>query len=260
MKSNNIGLRKLFIALLLALVFIPSSEAYAKRTTLRTGTVKLDQKYGDFPKTTFSVHTKTKSTLMISVTIKDVQYDDSTGRGKLWFRLYDSDGNLIQNDPFTMKGAHHEDQVNYWFYNDDLLIPKGTYYYQILNKSSHNVSIKYKIFSFTKCATKLKLSKTATLAGGEWKKIGSMPKDSLPHAKQVKIGNTAIVSSCDIESDGSIWVYGERRGTTTVKIKLINGKKYKCKVTVTPTPYPNFFAAVIGYYTRDNYFLVNYER
>lgn len=79
--------------------------------------------------------------------------------------------------------------------------------------------------------------------------------EGLPLIKSVKISNPKIVSNWDVLKDGSIYVYGKKKGKTKVYLKLNNGKKYTINVTVKPGD-PDLYAQLYSYNTRENYFVV----
>lgn len=67
--------------------------------------------------------------------------------------------------------------------------------------------------------------------------------------------NADIISSFDLNVNGDLYVWADKKGKSTITVKLSNGKKYTSTVNVVAGE-PDFNARITKYNTRDNYFEV----
>lgn len=189
---------------------------------------------------------------MIPITIKVV--GTNITRGGFRVILKDSKGKQWQNDFIDLKNSNSGDTYDEWFYNDGGLLPPGEYTYIIKNASYADLKISFSpTAGYSKKAASASIRTSASSSSGNWVKIGKL-YDGLPVAT-INYPKNGIIDGYLFEKDGSVYVWGEKKGTATVTVKVSDGKIYKTKVTLSAGE-PNFSAIVNGYYTRDNYFTV----
>ena len=188
---------------------------------------------------------------MIPITIKVV---GSITRGGFRIILKDEKGKQWQNDYIDLKNSNSGDTYDEWFYNDGGLLPPGEYTYIIKNASYADIKISFSpTAGYSKKAASASVRSSVSSASGNWVKIGKL-YDGLPVAT-INYPKNGIIDGYLFEKDGSVYVWGEKKGTATVTVKVSDGKIYKTKVTLSSGE-PDFAAVVDGYYTRDNYFTV----
>lgn len=259
--------RKLSLALavIMLLSFVPQSPLYSvdtasaatknKVTILKTKTKTLYSKeysYGDEPYSySYTFTTKKAMVFQVPVSVTPNGYPE---KGGFKLKLVDKNGKVYQNDKGSIKGANYGETYEWWFYNDDFIIPAGTYTYTITNTSDEDLKFKFSIAGFTKVANKATVKKSVSVRSGNWVKIGKI-ENGLPYVKSVSYSNKKYVSDYRVEANGNVYAWGKKAGKSTITIKLKNGKKYKTKVVVKPGD-PNFQAELYDYKTRDNYFVV----
>lgn len=174
--------------------------------------------------------------------------------GGVRITLKNANGKVYQNDSVNLKTLESDEVYENWFYNDDeVLLPPGEYTYTIKNTSDCDLSVDFNVIGFSKKATSASMKSSVTVKSGDWVKIGKITEGT-PVAT-VTYTKNGIINSYSIESDGSIYVLTDKKGTINVTTKLSGGKKYTTKVNVTAGE-PDFMAYVTGYNTRDNYFTV----
>ena len=200
----------------------------------------------------------------VGINVDNVETDGNeyVSSGKVRFRIYDNDDNLVDEYTYNAKGDVSGEDYDGWFYLGEKL-SSGDYtlkvsgsgtmeYYSGDSEASYHVDCEIKSYkSFAKRAT---IKKKASGKGGSWIKIGKF-ESGLPHFKSIKFSNKKAVDDWWISNNGTIYVWARSKGSSTVTLKLKSGKIYKTKVTVKPG-YPNFFAYLYGYNTRGNYFTV----
>ena len=147
-------------------------------------------------------------------------------------QLFDPDGRRIENDFYPLKKYGYKKGENFelWFCNDGDRVAKGTYKYKIINTTNISLKLKLSAYSYSGIATSATVKKTASAKKDTWKKIGSVK--NFPDNCSFAAGDKDPVYTQMI-SDGSLYVYGYKKGTYTVKLTLQNGKTYKCTFKVT---------------------------
>lgn len=207
--------------------------------------------YGDEPKEVNITFTTTNR-MMFAVPVK-ISPSGYIAKGGIRIILKNSSGMELQNDLINLKGYSYDDTYEDWFYDDAFLVSPGTYTYTIKNVSDDTISVTYSIYAYLKKATSASVNKNVYVQSGNWVKIGKVG-EGCP-LTQVTYSSNKIITGWDIDIDGTIWVYADKKGTGTVTVQLNTGKKYTCKLNVAAGE-PDFFAYVTEYYTRDNYFEV----
>lgn len=198
-------------------------------------------------------YTFTTTNRMILVVPIKATAKEYISKGGVRIILEDSSGNKLQNDLISMKGYDSGDYYEGWFYADAYYVNPGTYTYTIKNTSDGTVNVKYSIISFLKYAITASIKDSVTVKSGNRVKIGKI-NEGFPYG-DISFSDKSVLTGWNKDVNGTLWVYANKKGTSTVTVKLQNGNKYTCKVTATAGE-PNFFAEITGYYTRDNYFEV----
>ena len=167
--------------------------------------------------------------------------------------LKDSKGNIWQEDYVSLKKYYTGDSYESLFYNDGGLLPPGEYTYTIKNTSDGIVKATVTCAGYSKKATTASMKSSVSARSGSWVKIGKL-SDGMPIGN-ISYPSNGIIDGYSFEPDGSLYVWAEKKGSSSVTLKLSNGKKYTTKVNVTAGD-PDFMAYVCEYKTRDNYFTV----
>lgn len=194
----------------------------------------------------------TANRMMFIIPIKATAEGKIT-KGGIRVILEDSAGKKLQNDLINMKGYEYGEYYETWLYDDALFVGPGTYTYTIKNTSDNYIDVKYSVLSYLKIADSASVKDSVNAKSGQWVKIGKIG-EGCPLG-DISLSDKSVLTYYDIEVNGTLWVYADKIGSSNATIKLENGKKYSCKITVSPGN-PNFFAITTGYYTRDNYFEV----
>lgn len=248
----------MYICILIVGFMIPSFSCQAK-TFITSGTVNLDSEEYNNCQNSVNVTVKTykKMLLIVAFNIKNNDCLGTCEEGGLIIQLRNQNGQLIQNDYYSIKGLEEDYYYNdVWFYTDDLMVPAGTYTYTFINTSDVDMKLDYKVTGYEKFSTSVKAKKTINVKSGATKKIKltSNPTGAFPYIKKISF-TKGLLSGYYQNSDGSLSITGGKVKKGTLQIKLNNGKIIKVKVNVTPGA-PNFGAYLDDYYTRDNYFTV----
>lgn len=146
------------------------------------------------------------------------------------------DKSIYQNHQkvFISKGYNSEGR---WIRIDDA--PAG-YYIMELEQLDDNSYVNYSIKKYKNFASSITIPKSLQVTTDSWKKIkisNILPKGAI-------VGNPDKNVSVDKKNIATIWddgrnaveIYGKKAGKCTLTIKLNNGKKYKCKITVKDPP------------------------
>lgn len=266
MIKNNCNFIRCFFAFILFLLccIVYPLHSEAKQTIQTTKSIVLgteddlddewgdeNKKYVDIP---FSI--KEASIMCMPIEVKAVDTGWGSFDGGFKIQLFNENGDYFQDDYVSLKKYNTEDTYKGFFYSDDFNIPAGNYTYRIVNTCDIELKVKYSIYSFKKVASKVKLSKSSKVKSCNWVKIGKISnKAEYPYIKSIKANKKGLIDGWELTFDGNIYVCGYKPGTGTVTVTLKNGKKFKTKLKVTE-PDPNFYAQLIDYNTRDNYFTV----
>ena len=188
----------------------------------------------------------------------DVLESDIVDKGAVKFILM-SGNKEIEHYTINMTDYEYNEKNEGWV-SFETKCKAGNRYTLKMTSSGKSVSdadamykVKYKMIGYTKYATSASIKKKVATRGDSWVKIGKF-KNGLPYYKRLKY-NKKYIDDWWIKNDGSLYVYAKRKGKTTVTTILKNGKKYKTKITIKHG-YPNFFAYLSSYKTRNNYFTV----
>lgn len=255
MKRNmkSICLMVLFLFALMPL------KAEAKTVISEYETANLDY-WEDKVETSVTFTTKKPMILVTPINVQvGYKEDYLSGRvesGGIRVILKNAKGETLQND-YQSLVKYYVDGSNYdtWFYSDNFVVPAGTYTYIFKNTTEERVRIKYRVLGYDTVANKASVKKSVKVRSGNWVTIGSISSNLMPYIKSFNSSKKSVVSDWDVTIGGKIRVWARKKGVSTVTIKLKNGKKYKTKVNVTAGD-PNFYAATVGYNTRNNYFIV----
>ena len=210
--------------LCLTLFLTPASVSAAKRKTkIKTVTVKSGKSV------TVSVKHPFKGYVTAGVF---GELKKTPKKGGCRVQLFDPDGKRIENDFYPLKkyGYKKGDDFEVWFCNDGDKVAKGTYKYRIINTTNISLKLKISAYSYSDMANSATVKKTASAKKDTWKKIGSI--NGFPENYKFAAGDKDPVRT-HMTSDGSLYVYGYKKGTYAVRLKLQNGKTYKCKFKVT---------------------------
>ncbi|MCI5597147.1 MAG: hypothetical protein MR380_10660 [Lachnospiraceae bacterium] len=261
--KRKILFQKYFIALCMIIgcfIGIPSmtnsvqAQSNVKTTLKKTRKISLPCKNNSWENEyeySFTFTTTKRMVFMVPITISTI---DKISSGGLTIQLMDEFGYLIQNDKCSLKGYDIEDEYTSWFYNDDLIVSPGTYTYIFKNTSNTDLEVVFSVIGYSKLASKASVKSKVFVRGGNWVKIGKIG-EGLPLSTKVKVSKRNIVTDFDVQKDGSVYVWGENKGTVKVTFQLKTGRKYTTIVTVKPGD-PNMYARLYDYNTRDNYFIV----
>ena len=200
---------------------------------------------------TFKVNVPTDGILIISIENKKENIITSGG---VRVELFDPAGTRLQNDYIALDDAPEE--FTTWFYNDNLVTKSGMYEYRITSTVNDDMTLLVDVDLYGDIAKSASIKKSVKVKNGQWAKIGKI-NNGAPICKSFKISNKKAIPELFVETDGNVYVYGKKTGTSKISIKLNNGKTYNCKATVSGGE-PDFFAKVVEYNTRDNYFTVKY--
>ena len=226
--------------------------AEAKITIKKSRTISLES--GESVKIKFTTYED-----MMFVTPLEVKNDDYLDfeKGGVKINLTNEEGDVIQNDLWKVKGM--ESYVTYWnwFYSDYYIQEAGTYTYTFKNTSNADIRLKYSIVGYTGLAKTMDVKSTISIKSGTSKvlKLNAHGEDNFPMIDSIKKSNPDVVSDVTQYANGNLEIQAKKLGNCTLTIKLLNGKKYKIKVTVTRNA-PDFNAFLVRYNTRDNYFMV----
>ena len=154
--------------------------------------------------------------------------------------LKNSAGRVLQNDFINLKGYTTGDTYENWFYSDAFFVGPGTYTYTIINTASDEIYAEYSILSYLKRAATATIKQKASVRSGYWIKVGRLG-EGCPLLKSVYFSDETIIPYYDIDIDGTVWLYADKKGKAKVTFTLISGNKYTCEVNVTAGN-PNFFA------------------
>lgn len=224
------------------------TKSPVKRTIKDAATIKL---WGG-EKETFTFTAYSKKIYVVDIRISEFIADDDA---KVRITLKNEEGEILQNDVIKLKEYRGEDYVS-WYYDDALILPKGTYTYTIKNLSTDEYKITYSIIGYTKISSKAKFSKTIKVPSGKYVLIGQLG-EGCPLIKSIRCSNKCVHQGYIVDNNtGNVYVWADKKGSTTITIELRNGKKYKIKAKVTAGA-PDFYAHISRYNTRDNYFVVS---
>ena len=224
-------------------------SSVTQRTLQKRNTVTLRENNGSF---TYRFRISNRMITMAPIKIRVTGTYISKGGFRII--LEDSNGKTWQNDYVNLKEYENGDEFETWFYNDGGILPPGDYYYTLKNTSDDTIKVTYSTFGYSKKAATANIRKSVSTSSGSWVKLGRIT-DGLPLVKSIKCVGSNIIDGWDVEYDGTVYVWAEKKGTSDVVITLASGKKYTTKLNVTAGN-PDFMAYVNGYYTRDNYFTV----
>lgn len=196
----------------------------------------------------------TTNSMMFVVPIKLTMECYDILEGGVRIVLKNSAGRVLQNDFINLKGYTTGDTYENWFYSDAFFVGPGTYTYTIINTASDEIYAEYSILSYLKRAATATIKQKVSVRSGYWIKVGRLG-EGCPLLKSVYFSDETIIPYYDIDIDGTVWLYADKKGKAKVTFTLISGNKYTCEVNVTAGN-PNFFAYLSDYYTRDNYFVV----
>ena len=241
------------VAMLLCLCFwqfsaVPAEAASAYKTAA-SGTAQVEA--GKTATVPFSL--SSKKYVMVYVEAKSATGGGISEASKLALTVKKTGGKTVA------KTSHAWEDMMY-LDGDEIacltkkIAKKGQYSFILTNATNQPLSLKYTVRTFKKPAPKASIKKKRSCKSQDWTDIGKL-KGGAPLVKSVKFSNKKIINEWDIETDGEIYVYGKKAGTTNVTVTLKNGKKYTCKVTVQPEM-PDVYAYLNYYDTRDNYFEV----
>ena len=194
----------------------------------------------------------------------DYEYISKTGKvrkGYFFAKLLKGD-EVIYSVKVSTKGCKCGKQYEGWFFPDEKVTP-GEYTLVFSGNGETETdehycdatySVTYEALGYNDYADSASINSKRSVKGGDWVKIGKLGS-GLPYCKSIKIGNKKTVSESWMDSDGNIFVYGRKKGKTTVTVTLMNGNTYKTTVTVK-AGYPNFMAYVKSYNKKSNCFTV----
>jgi len=153
-------------------------------------------------------------------------------KGGVRVQLFDAKGKKLQNDYVNLKNAVKKGEpLVLKFYNDnETRLPKGKYKFKFINKTNAKITAALIVYCHTDVTKSMSLKKAVTVKkGGNYVKIGKLDGAFIGIDFSV-IGKKNFNFYYD--DDGTIYLSGFEKGTSTMQLKLKNGKKYKCKVTV----------------------------
>lgn len=239
----NIVAIMVFFTVAIATYSAKSQAATQTMETISSRTVTIES--GDKVEIPFKISAK-------RIFVMDIAIDDceDVTTGGIRISLKNSKGKRLQNDKVSLED---NDQYYSWFYSNGYFQKAGKYTYYIENTSDEDWKVKYTLVAFSKFAEKARLNK-ATVTRGSWVKVGKIGP-GYPHAAVVSFSNKKVIKWWDTDYKGNFYVYGNKTGTSTVTVKLKNGKKYSAKVTVKAQD-PNMWAQLYDYDPTDNYFTV----
>lgn len=232
MKKNLIT----YLILSLILLFLPITTQ--AKTLIKKGTVNINPNgYKDI-----KITTKNKGIIVIQTAVKSTKTVNSGGYR---IQLYNANDNRIQNDYDSLKGTEKGSNYCTWWYNDNLFVPSGNYYYHISNSTNSPIKLTYKIHTYPKIATKVKMSKVVA-EKGELKrvKLTEYPSGSLIFLKNQKTTNKKIAKFIGGNTPNDMWIKGISAGKTTFTVTLKNNnKKFKTTIEVkNPKPYIKWYS------------------
>lgn len=199
-------------------------------------------------KVSYTFTTKQKMMFVVPITI-----DSPDGSERFRLVLKDANGKVHQNDIVSTEGYGSYDTYDGWYYNDTFLVPAGTYTYTLEITQGGYSYVTYSILGFLARSTSATIKSHITTQSGKWIKIGKLgagyPMFSL------STSNSNIINNYEFELNGDLYVRADKKGKSTITVKLSNGKKYTSTVNVVAGE-PDFDARITKYNTRDNYFEV----
>ena len=234
----------------------PAANTAMKQVIKNKSKVRLSNPGWSSNEDTYTSYTFTTTNSMMFVVPIKVFVDSAYGisEGGVRIILKNSAGQTLQNDLISFKGYDYVGTYENWYYSDAFIVGPGTYTYTIKNTLDLDVYVEYSILSYLKRSTTATIKKNVSVRSGYWVKVGKIG-EGCPLFKSFNSSDKTIVTGFDIDTDGTVWLYADKKGKTRVTMTLYSGKKYTCNVNVTAGN-PNFFAYLYEYNTRDNYFVV----
>lgn len=248
--------QKLIFNVLILVVFIvllSTGVAEAKSTiqSSKTVTIKAGSAY------TIDFTTQEAMFFQTPIDFKII-YNGKKVQGGLRIKLYNEDGEVLQNDYESLKNYYTDVwYYNNWYYSDGDKQPPGNYTYKISNSTKSNIRVKISLKGYNAVCKKGTFKKSVKVKSPNEVKIGQLDVEGLPRVVAINYSKS-IIDYAYVTSNGKVYAAGRQPGTGTVTVKLLNGKKYTTKVTVT-SPDPNFQAELMDYNTRNNYFTVRFK-
>lgn len=236
------------IAANISLFMYAETDAMSVEKTITPDTTKTLHSGKSF-EITFTTFDSMVFMLPITITSRD---DIRSGGFRII--LKDENGVVHQDDSEGLSGYNYDDVYESWFFNDEFILPKGTYTYTVTNTSNGSFKCEYSISGFTKISDKASIKKNVSGKSGTWVRIGKLGA-GLPFYDHVKTSNKKVASDVYVQPDGKAYVFAEGKGKAKVSFKLKNGKRYTVKVKVTPG-WPDIRACLYDYDRGKNYFIV----
>ncbi len=208
-----------------------------------------DYSYEEFPKrVSYTFTTNQRMMLVVPFSI-----NKPDGSEKFRITLKDNIGKIHQNYTISTKGYDSDD--SYWCWNATSFVNPGTYTYtlEIIESSGY---VTYSILGFLANSTSANIKSQITTESGNWIKIGDIGEGCPFYT--LSTSNRNIVNSFEVNIDGEVYAWADKRGKATVTLKLANGKQYTSSINVVAGD-PDFDARITQYVTRDNYFEVKVE-
>ena len=204
---------------------------------------------------TYTSYTFTITNRMMVVIPIRLFLESNTTKGGVRVTLENSAGRVIQNGYIDLKGCVYEEEIHEDnVFDNALFVSPGTYTCTIKNTSDGVVNLYYSIRSYLKTAEMATIKKNISVSSGESVILGKL-RDGYPLFKSINYSNKTVVLGYKLESDGTIWLYGNKKGNTKATMTLYNGKKYTFNIYVTAGR-PSFFAYLYDYNVQGNYFVV----
>lgn len=240
----------LILAVCIILLFTGVAEAKTTIQSNKTVTIELRDSY------TINFTTQEPMFVQLPINFKIIDVGWKL-KGGLRIKLCNEDGEVLLNDYMSLKDYYFDSWNTNW-YDSGNKLPPGKYTYKIYNATDSNIKMKFSIKGYDSICKKGEFKKSVKVKSPHKIKIGQLDVERLPRWKEFYIDNSSVVDYAYCDANGKVYAYGNQPGTTTVTMKLMNGKKYTTKVTVS-SPNPDFQAELMDYSTRYNYFTVRFK-
>lgn len=240
------------VVCIILLLFTGVAEAKSTIKGSKTITIKAGHSY------TIDFSTQESMFFQTPIDFKIIHDDWKVRKGGLRVKLYNEDGEVLQNDYKSLKDYYVDEwYYNDWYYSDGDKQPPGNYTYEISNSTKANIRVKISLKGYNEVCKKGTFKKSVKVKSPFNVKIGQLDVEGLPRVAKIDCNKWSIVDYIYVTPNGNVYAEGNQPGTCMVTVKLLNGKKYTTKVTVT-RPDPNFQAELMTYNTRNNYFTVKF--
>ena len=219
--------------MIISICGIKQENVFASTKVLKKGTITLLQydRYMDPDTIEFNVPSSGYVVMDFNVSLDDKTSYSTNEKMQVVLKT-DSD-RIIENDTFNSFPKNVNGNLgDYCDYSKR--VTKGWYSYNLYNRGTHTLKVKYKITYYSSYVTSLNLgTKSVNVLTDRYKllKYSKNPGDAKTILKNIKISNPKIAAV--YYDDKYIEIDGLRAGKCSVTFELLNGYKTNLNVTVT---------------------------